>query len=95
METQKINNVSRETKKLENMNKQQWLDKTPEGNEEIALQNLLHVFSKTKLESFRRMFNEISTLALYKTQLRAISFGDIHNAINKCVSLNQEEKQNE
>lgn len=77
---------------MKQLTKQQVLDKVPESNEEAALQELLRLFSKTKLETQRRVLNEINTVALYKTQLRSLPFIEILNAFNKAVALNQTEK---
>lgn len=69
--------------------KQEALDATPDGYEDVALQNLLHSFSKSKLESFRRIFAEMDSRALYKTQLRSLSWEVIYNALTTSVQLNK------
>lgn len=76
--------------KMQKMTKQQVLDKSPESNEETALQNLLFSFSKTKLEQTRRVLNEVNSIILYKTQLRNLPFIEVLNALNVAVSLNQQ-----
>lgn len=77
------------------LTKQQVLDKTPESNEEAALQNMLQVFSKTKLEQMRRTFNEMNNIALYKTQLRSLPFISILEGLQKAVELNKTDKDYE
>lgn len=92
--TEVTKTITTKKSKMKQLTKQQILDKTPESNNEVVLQNILHLFSKTKLETFRRMFNELSTHAIYKTQLKQISFGEIHDLLNQAVAVNQQDKQN-
>lgn len=76
---------------MKQLTKQQVLDKTPENTQEQALQELLRIFSKTKLEQHRRMLNEIG-VALYKSQLKQLPYIELLIAYNQAVALNQTEK---
>lgn len=79
---------------FDNMTKQQILDMTPADPTEAALQNILHLFSKTRLEQIRRVLNEVDQKALYKTQFRTLPFNTIHQLITIAVNLNENTNEN-
>lgn len=82
----KNNNNNKKTKK---MNKQEFLDKLPENNEEAVTQELLKGLNKTQLTNVKRSLALLMKLA-YKTQYRELSLQAITDAVDLVEVLNME-----
>lgn len=62
------------------MNKQQFLDKTPENNQEALTQELLRGLNKTQLTNMIRSLGLLMKIA-YKTQYRELPLQDIYDCV--------------
>lgn len=89
--------VPRETFYLNNlnqnkMNKQQFIDKTPENDLETIAQIILTRFSKTKIEQIRRVLGEITAICP-KTWMKETPLNTYLHAIQKCQELNKSDEE--
>lgn len=75
------------------MKKQEFLDKTPENNNETATQQMLIGLNKTQMINALRSLKQIHTV-LYKTQLRSLSFQEILDGLELATKLETDESNN-